>query len=146
MGKEDIMVLKKTGSYLAREESFMYDKEPKFPLEATSNAARIEYAKKGLSDLESRRAQITRISKSGAILDFMVDMEIPDSVTLDIPDARITKIGCVKVNERRSRLGDSKVSVTLRFLRMLTDQELGSIRQHSLLPSGTQNRQPNVVM
>lgn len=138
------MVAKKTGSYLTREESFMYDKEPKFPLEATNNAARIEYAKKGLSFLESRRCQISRISKSGAIVDFTVDTEVPDSLTLDIPDARIEKIGCVKVNERRNRDGDSKVSVTLRFLRTLTDRELGSIKQHSLLP--TQNRLPNVVM
>jgi hypothetical protein len=137
------MVAKKTGSYLSREESFMYDKEPKFPLEATNNAARVEYSKNGLTFLESRRCQITRISKAGAIIDFMVDTELPDSVTLDIPDARIEKIGCVKKAEQRNRLGDSKVSVTLRFLRVLTDKEMANIKQYSLLP---QARQPNVVL
>ncbi|MDW9481920.1 hypothetical protein GOB57_25045 [Sinorhizobium meliloti] len=140
------MVSKQTGSYLSREESFMYDKEPKFPLEATNNAARIEYAKNGLSFLESRRCQITRISKSGAIVEFAVETEVPECATLDIPDARVSKVGCVKLSERRNRLGDNRVSVTLRFLRMLTDKELGSIKQHSLLQNGAQQRQPNVVL
>lgn len=137
------MVEKKTGSYLSREESFMYDKEPKFPLEATNNAARVEYSKNGLTFMESRRGQITRISKAGAIIDFMVDTELPDSVTLDIPDARIEKIGCVKKAEQRNRIGDAKVSVTLRFLRVLTDKEMANIKRYSLLP---QARQPNVVL
>lgn len=140
------MAEKKTGTYLTREESFIYDKEPKFPLEATSNAALIGYPTKGLSFVESRRGQVTRISKSGVIIDFMVDAAVPENVTLDIPDARIVKIGCVKVSERRNRLGDSRLSVTLRFLRLLTDREIENIKKHSTLSKGVQSRQPNVVM
>jgi hypothetical protein len=136
------MVAKKTGSYFSREESFMYDKEPKFPFEATNNAARIEYLKNGLTFLESRRGTITRISKAGAIIEFMVEAEVPDALTLDIPDARIEKIGCVKQGERRNRIGDSKLTVTLRFLRVLTDIEMERIKRYSLLQ---QSRQPSVV-
>ncbi|MCZ7862798.1 hypothetical protein O9X98_15590 [Agrobacterium salinitolerans] len=138
------MAEKKTGTYLTREESFMYDKEPKFPLEATSNAGTIRYPTKALSGVEGRRGQITRISKAGAIMDFLLDAQIPENVTLDIPDGKIEKIGCLKVGERRNRMGDSKLSITLRFLRTLTDKELEGIKRHSLL-SG-QNRRPNVVL
>jgi len=34
--------------YLQREESFMYDREARFPMEDTLNAARIEYTEKGV--------------------------------------------------------------------------------------------------
>jgi hypothetical protein len=125
----------------------MYDKEPKFPLEATNNAARVEYLRNGLTFTESRRCKLTRISRAGAIIEFAVETELPDSMTLDIPDARIEKIGCVKHSERRTRMGDGKVNVTLRFLRMLTEKELGRIKQHSVLPNGQPHqRLPNVVL
>ncbi|MBY3155329.1 hypothetical protein HFO56_23685 [Rhizobium laguerreae] len=137
---------KRTGSYLSREESFMYDKEPKFPLEATNNAARVEYLRNGLTFTESRRCKLVRISRAGAIIEFTVDTVLPDSMTLDVPDARIEKIGCVKQSERRTTLGEKGVNVTLRFLRMLTEKELGKIKQNSLLPKGQQQRLPNVVL
>lgn len=144
--RDDEMDVKRTGSYLSREESVMYDKEPKFPLEATNNAARVEYLRNGLTFAESRRCKLSRISRSGAIIEFAVDSVIPDSMTLDIPDARIEKIGCVKQSERCTTIGEKRVTVTLRFLRMLSEKELASIKQHSLLPNGQPQRMPNVVL
>jgi hypothetical protein len=141
------MVEKRTGSYMTREESFMYDREPKFPLEATNNAGRVEYMRNGLSFTESRRCTLTRISRASAIIAFPVEAELPGSMTLDIPDARIAKIGCVKQSERKTSMGDVKVMVTLRFLRTLTERELASIKQQSLLSNGQQKkRHPNVVL
>jgi hypothetical protein len=144
--RDDKMDVKRTGSYLSREESFMYDKETKFPLEATNNAARVEYMRNGLTFTESRRCKLSRISRSGAIIEFSVDAALPDAMTLDIPDARIEKIGCVKAGERRTTIGEKSVNVTLRFLRMLSEKELASIKQHSLLPNGQPQRMPNVVL
>jgi len=136
----------KTGNYLSREESFMYDREPKFPLLATSNAVRIEYTKTGITFFESRRGTLTRISRSGGIIEFTADHEIPDSFTLDIPDARIEKMGCVKILERRQKLGDCRVSVTFRCLKVLSERDHAKILDHSALPKTPQQRQPNIVM
>ena len=121
------------GSYFSREESFMYDKEPKFPMEATHNAARVEYTRNGLTHLESRRCTLVRISVSSAMIEFQTDGQVADQMNLDIPDARIEKLGCMKVRESKSRMSGDKVTVTLRFLRMLTDRELQSVLKHSLL-------------
>lgn len=138
------MVDNKSGSYFTREESFMYDKETKFPLEATSNAARVEYLRNGLTFMESRRCHITRISRSSAIVEFSVDSEVPSEMTLDIPDARVSKVGCVKLSERRSRVGDAKLTVTLRLLRLLTEAELENIKRYG--NTAVSSRRPNVAL
>jgi hypothetical protein len=135
----------KTGTYLGREESHMYDKEPKFPLEATANAARIEYTLRGLSHLEGRRCNLTRISKSSAMVEFATDHPVADQVFLSIPDARIERIGCVKVNEMRNRISENKVTVTLRFLTLLDDRQLGAILSHSSIAMPGP-RMPNIVL
>ena len=54
--------------FLAKEESFMYDRESRFKMEDTMNAARIEYTEKGVMHAAARRCDIVRISMSSAIL------------------------------------------------------------------------------
>lgn len=117
----------KNGSYLSREESFMYDKEPKFPLEATNNGARVEYTLNGLSHTESRRCTLLRISRSSAMVEFETDGRVADQLNLAIPDARLEKIGCVKVAEQKSRMSGSKVTVTLRFLKLLEEKDVAKV-------------------
>ena len=84
----------KTGNYLNREESFMYDREARFPMEDTMNAARIEYTEKGVMHLTARRCDVLKISMSSAVLGIITMFDLPRQFYLDIPDARITKIGC----------------------------------------------------
>ena len=56
-------------NYLSKEESFMYDREKNFPMEDTCNEARIEFTENGgIVNLVSRRCQITKLSKSGAVI------------------------------------------------------------------------------
>lgn len=129
-------------SYLSREESHMYDKEPQYPLEATSNAAVVEYTLNGLTHLESRRCTLVRISKSSAHIEFTTEGRVADQMTLAIPDARIERLGCVKVREHQSRLSGNKVTVILRFLRLLSDQELASIMKYSIARGDS--RRPNI--
>ncbi len=54
--------------FLNKEESFMYDREASFPMEDTRNEARIEYTEKGMTQLSSRRCEILKLSRSGAVL------------------------------------------------------------------------------
>lgn len=116
-------------TYLRDQESFMYDREPRFPMVDTMNAARIEYTEKGMTHLASRRCDIIRISKSTAILSLLTQYKLPTDCYLDLPDARITKIGCkvLKVNLNNT--------IEVRFLRLLTDKEMNKIFVYSIHPS-----------
>jgi hypothetical protein len=107
----------------------MYDREPRFPMVDTMNAARIEYTEKGMTHLASRRCDIIRISKSTAILSLLTQYKLPTDCYLDLPDARITKIGCkvLKVNLNNT--------IEVRFLRLLTDKEMNKIFVYSIHPS-----------
>lgn len=116
-------------SYLSREESFMYDREARFPMQDTRNAARIEYTEKGVMHMAARRCDIVRISQSSAILGLMTQYHIPRQFYLDIPDARITKIGCVLMKTLLNNM------VEVRFLRLLTDKEMNRIFVYSTHPA-----------
>jgi hypothetical protein len=82
-------------SYLTKEESFMYDREGRFRMEDTMNAARIEYTEKAVMHMAARRCDVIRISQTEAVLALLTKYNLPNQFYLDIPDARITKIGCV---------------------------------------------------
>lgn len=88
-------VPKPQNHFLNKEESFMYDREGRYKMQDTMNAARIEYTEKGVMHLASRRCDIVKISMSGAILAILTQYNLPKQFYLDIPDARINKVGCV---------------------------------------------------
>lgn len=115
--------------YLNREESFMYDRETRFPMQDTCNAARIEYTEKGVMHMAARRCDILRISQSMAILGLLTQFFVPKQFYLDIPDARVTKIGCVLTKT----LPNNRIEV--RFLRLLTDKEMHRIFVYSTHPA-----------
>lgn len=116
-------------SYLSREESFMYDRESRFKLEDTMNAGRIEYTEKGVMNMASRRCDIIRISQTEAVLAMLTNYNIPQQFYLDIPDARITKIGCLMMRSNANN------TVNVRFLRTLAQKELDRIFVFSTHPS-----------
>ena len=107
--------------YLQREESFMYDREKRFPMEETLNHARIEYTEKGVMHMASRRCIVRAISQSGAILGLPTQFNIPGQFCLDIPEARISKVGCVLM---RINVNDT---IEVRFLRLMAERELNRI-------------------
>ena len=116
-------------SYLNKEESFMYDREGRFPMQDTYNAARIEYTEKGVMNMASRRCDIVRISQSAAVLSLLTQYHVPPQFYLDLPDARITKIGCVLMKTLPKNL------IEVRFLRQLTDKEMNRIFVYSMHPA-----------
>lgn len=116
-------------TYLNDEESFMYDREGRFPMQETRNAARIEYTEKGVMHMAARRCDILAISKSAAILGLMTQYHVPRQFYLDIPDARITKIGCVLMKIL------PKNRIEVRFLRLLEDREMNRIFVYSTHPA-----------
>lgn len=117
------------GHFLKKEESFMYDRETRFPMEDTMNAARLEYTEKGVMHMASRRCDIIRISRSGAILALLTQYKLPQQFYLDLPDARITKVGCMlmRVNVNNT--------IEIRFLRVLSEKELNKIFVYSTHPA-----------
>lgn len=117
------------GHFLNTEESFMYDRETRFKMEETMNAARIEYTEKGVLNMAARRCDIIRISKSTAVLAILTQFSLPKQFYLDIPDARITKVGCMlmRVNVNNT--------IEVRFLRLLADKELDKIFVYSTHPA-----------
>jgi hypothetical protein len=115
--------------FLNKEESFMYDREVRFKMEDTMNAARIEYTEKGVMNLASRRCDIVRISQSGAILAILTQYNLPKQFYLDIPDARITKVGCLLMKVF------SNNTVEVRFLRLLSEKEMNKIFVYSTHPN-----------
>lgn len=116
-------------TYLSREESFMYDREGRFKLEDTLNAARLEYTENIITNVASRRCDIIQISRSEAVLSLLTKYTLPGNFNLDIPDARIHKIGCVVM---RVNANDT---VRVRFLRLLTQKELDRIFVFSTHPA-----------
>lgn len=103
-------------SYLTKEESFMYDREGRFRMEDTMNAARIEYTEKAVMHMAARRCDVIRISQTEAVLALLTKYNLPNQFYLDIPDARITKIGCVMLRVNANN------TIHVRFLRMLTQR------------------------
>ena len=116
-------------TYLSKEESFMYDREGRFKMEDTMNAARIEYTEKAVMNMASRRCDVIKISYSEAILALMTQYNLPKQFYLDIPDARITKIGCVllKVNPNNT--------IHVRFLHLLSKKDMDRIFVFSTHPA-----------
>lgn len=116
-------------TYMSREESFMYDREGRLPLVDTLNAARIEFTEKAVKHMASRRCDLVRISPMAAVLAINTSFAIPRSFYLDVPDARIRRVGCVlmKVNPDNT--------IEARFLRAISDRDLNRIYAFSSHPS-----------
>lgn len=115
--------------FLNKEESFMYDRETTFPMEDTRNDARIEYTEKGMTQLSSRRCEIIKLSKSGAVLGILTKYQLPQNFYLDVPSARIQMVGCLLKSVHANDI------VEARFLRLLTDRELSRIFVYSSHPN-----------
>lgn len=114
--------------YLNKEESFMYDREQRFKMEDTMNAGRIEYTEKAILNMAQRRCDVVQISQSGAVLALLTQYNLPQQFYLDIPDARINKVGCLLM---RVNLNNT---IDVRFLRLLTDKEMNRIFVFSTHP------------
>ncbi|MGA1800714.1 hypothetical protein [Rhizobium sp. HT1-10] len=115
--------------FLNKEESFMYDREGRYKMQDTMNAARIEYTEKGVMNLASRRCDIVKISMSGAILAILTQYNLPKQFYLDIPDARIKKVGCVLMKVFPNN------TIEVRFLSLLTEKEMNKIFVYSTHPA-----------
>nr|CAD6424935.1 hypothetical protein REQ54_02683 [Rhizobium sp. Q54] len=115
--------------FLNKEESFMYDRETRFRMEDTLNAARIEYTENGVLNMAARRCDILRISMSGAIIGILTQYKLPQQFYLDIPDARISKIGCLLMKTFANN------TIEVRFLRLLSQKELDRIFVFSTHPA-----------
>lgn len=115
--------------FLSKEESFMYDREARFRMEDTMNAARIEYTEKAVKNMAARRCDVMQISKSEAVLALLTQYSLPQQFYLDIPDARIIKVGCVLMRVNANN------TIHVRFLRLLTQKELDRIFVFSSHPA-----------
>jgi hypothetical protein len=115
--------------FLNKEESFMYDRETRYRMEDTMNAARIEYTEKGVLNMAARRCDVVRISMSGAVLSLLTQYKLPEQFYLDIPDARISKVGCLLMRTYANN------TVEVRFLSLLTQKELDRIFVFSTHPA-----------
>jgi len=116
-------------NYLNKEESFMYDREKRFKMEDTMNAARIEYTEKGVMNMAQRRCDVLRISQSEAVLGILTQFNLPQQFYLDIPDARISKVGCLLMRT------NSNNTIQVRFLRLLSEKEMNRIFVFSTHPN-----------
>lgn len=116
-------------TYMSKEESFMYDREGRVPLVDTMNAARIEYAEKVVMHAASRRCDLIKISPVSAVLAINTEFNVPRSFYLDIPDARISRVGCVVMKVHR----DHRIEV--RFLRQISERDMNRIFAFSTHPS-----------
>ena len=119
----------KKNHFLNKEESFMYDRETRYPMEDTMNAGRIEYTENGVLNMAARRCEILRISLSGAIIGIMTQYKLPQQFYLDIPDARISKIGCLLMKTYANN------TIEVRFHRLLSQKELDRIIGFSTHPA-----------
>lgn len=107
----------------------MYDREGRFKMEDTMNAARIEYTEKAVMNMASRRCDVIKISQSEAVLALLTQYNLPQQFYLDIPDARISKIGCVLMRVNANN------TMQVRFLRLMTQKELDRIFVFSTHPA-----------
>jgi len=114
--------------FLTKEESFMYDKEQRFPMEDTLNAARIEFTEKGVMHLAARRCDLLKISRSGAVIGINTEFTLPRQFYLDVPDARIARVGCVLMKAFVSNIAE------VRFLRLMSEKELDKVFVYSTHP------------
>jgi hypothetical protein len=107
----------------------MYDREQRFKMEDTMNAGRIEYTEKAILNMAQRRCDVVKISMSGAVLSLLTQYALPQQFYLDIPDARIMKVGCLlmKVNPNNT--------IDVRFLRLMTQKEMNRIFVFSTHPN-----------
>lgn len=125
-----MVAAKRSGEhFLNKEESFMYDRETRYRMEDTMNAARIEYTEKGVLNMAARRCDVLRISLSGAVLGILTQYNLPQQFYLDIPDARISKVGCLLMKTFANN------TVEVRFLRLMTQKELDRIFVFSTHPA-----------
>jgi hypothetical protein len=115
--------------FLNKEESFMYDREQRFKMEDTMNAGRLEYTENGVMNMAQRRCDVVRISQSSAVLALMTQYSLPKQFYLDIPDARISKVGCVLMRINANN------TIDVRFLRLLLPKELNRIFVFSTHPN-----------
>lgn len=115
-------------NYLSKEESFMYDREKRFPYEETMNAARIEYTENAVKNLAARRCDLIAISKSGAVLAINTKFSLPKQFYLDVPDAKVSRVGCtlMRVNANNT--------IEVRFLSIMPDRDLDRIFVYSTHP------------
>jgi hypothetical protein len=116
-------------SYMSKEESYMYDREGREPLVDTMNAARIEYTEKAVMHLASRRCDLIKISPSAAVLAINVSFAVPKTFYLDIPDARINRVGCLLMKMHTNNI------IEVRFLSRMSDRDLNRIFAFSTHPS-----------
>jgi hypothetical protein len=98
-------------------------------MEDTMNAARLEYTENGVLNMAQRRCDVVRISQSSAVLALLTQYSLPKQFYLDIPDARITKVGCVLMRVNANN------TIDVRFLRLLTQKELNRIFVFSTHPN-----------
>lgn len=115
--------------FLNKEESFMYDREARYKMEDTMNAGRIEYTEKAILNMAQRRCDVLRISMSGAVLGILTQYNLPKQFYLDIPDARIMKVGCLLMRTNANN------TIEVRFLRLMTQKELDRIFVFSTHPN-----------
>jgi hypothetical protein len=115
--------------FLNKEESFMYDREARYKMEDTMNAGRIEYTEKAILNMAQRRCDVLRISMSGAVLGILTQYNLPQQFYLDIPDARIMKVGCLLMRTNANN------TIEVRFLRLMTQKELDRIFVFSTHPN-----------
>lgn len=108
----------------------MYDREKTFPMEDTCNEARIEFTENGgMVNLASRRCQIIRLSRSGALLKISTRFKLPRNFYLDVVSARVPMIGCLAL---RVHANDT---VEARFLRLLAEKDMNRIFVYSTHPN-----------
>ncbi|WJH39017.1 hypothetical protein N7E02_19130 [Aliirhizobium terrae] len=107
----------------------MYDREQRFKMEDTMNAGRIEYTEKAILNMAQRRCDVLRISMSEAVLGLLTQYNLPEQFYLDIPDARISKVGCLLMRVNINN------TINVRFLRLLTQKELDRIFVFSTHPA-----------
>lgn len=121
-----IQMIAPRGTYLNKEESFMYDREKTFPMEETCNEARIEFTENGgIVNLASRRCQIIKLSRSGAVIAISTKFQLPQNFYLDVVSTRTPMIGCLT-----QRVYTNDI-VEARFLRLLSDKDLQRIFVYS---------------
>jgi hypothetical protein len=116
-------------TYLSREESVMYDKEGYAPLVDTMNAARIEFPENMVKNIAGRRCDLIKIAPTHCVLALNTMFTVPRQFHLEIPDARISMIGCVlmRVNPNNT--------VEARFLRRMSDKDINRIYVYSTHPA-----------
>lgn len=115
--------------FLNKEELFMYDREARFKMHDTMNAARIEYTENGVMNMAQRRCDVLQISETEAVLGIITQYHLPKQFYLDIPDARISKVGCILMRVNTNN------TIQVRFLKMLTKKEMNRIFVFSTHPN-----------